>query len=62
MQGSKAIATLVIRFFDDVHQIAHALNNIADLLKNDTIRVKDVDRAKVYSEHLGEKLRKDESV
>ena len=39
-------------------RIAVALEEIAAILREGTVKVKDVDRAKVYSEHLGEKLRK----
>ena len=40
-------------------RIANALESIANLLTYRVIRVKDVDRAKVYTEHLGRKLMPD---
>ena len=39
-----------------LRRIAAALEEIAAVLRSGTIQVKDVDRAKVYSEHLGQKL------
>ena len=39
-------------------RIADALEGILKLLQSGTVQVRDVDRAKVYSEHLGEKLKK----
>lgn len=55
---------LEVRKVEVMERIAVALeksvdvqNAIVRLLNEGTIKVKDVDRAKVYSEHLGEKLR-----
>jgi hypothetical protein len=48
--------------FAVLQRAASALARLADLLetvidkKTGTIRMRDVDRAKVYSEHLGKKL------
>jgi len=52
---------------DQLERIADALESIVGLLKvvvdpaKRTLRLEDVERAKVYSTHLGEKLRVDQS-
>lgn len=43
--------------YEALKRIAIALEEICKILRTGIIQVRDVDRAKVYSEHLGEKLR-----
>jgi hypothetical protein len=40
-----------------LYGIAASLKKIADAAKDGVLQMRDVDRAKVYSEHLGQKLR-----
>ena len=40
-----------------VHRLCNILLRIRRVLESGVISVRDVERAKVYSEHLGEKLR-----
>ena len=41
----------------ELHRIAIALERLAACAEDGVLKMKDVDRAKVYSTHLGEKLR-----
>lgn len=62
MNGTVVIAiamylcTAVI--FGGLLSIAISLERIAKAVKNGVVQTEDVARAKVYSEHLGEKLKK----
>jgi hypothetical protein len=54
---SLMIAVFSIGLFALLGSLEYSLRRIATLLEKGTVQVRDVDRAKVYSEHLGEKLR-----